>query len=84
MLYSSGSGATQRWIKELLASTAPTVQLASRKIETSEPQELTEEYIIEELRLRVAEDLMDSNGSSSSSPNGAKPFAKPRGPSRRR
>ncbi|KAF9453252.1 actin depolymerizing protein [Macrolepiota fuliginosa MF-IS2] len=85
MLYSSGSGSTLRWIKELLASTAPTAQLASRKIETSEPQELTEEYIIEELGLKDSEDAEDSGGGVGwKSSDVQKPFAKPRGPPKRR
>ncbi|KAF7778817.1 hypothetical protein Agabi119p4_3162 [Agaricus bisporus var. burnettii] len=85
MLYSSGSGATLHWIKEMVASSAPAVQIASRKIETSDPQELTEEYIIEELRLKVGGAHVGNNGNgSSSTPNDAQPFAKPRGPSKRR
>lgn len=84
MLYSSGSGSTLRWIKELLASTAPTAQLASRKIETSEPRELTEEYIVEELRLNAPQEAEGNEGATSRPNDAPKPFAKPRGPPRRR
>jgi twinfilin-like protein len=86
MLYSTGSGSTQRWIKELLSSTTPTAQFSARKVETSEPQELTEAFIVEELGLKgSSSDALGGNGNSNSRPNDeSKPFARPRGPPRRR
>ncbi|KAF5358322.1 hypothetical protein D9756_001670 [Leucocoprinus leucothites] len=86
MLYSTGSGSTQRWAKELLVSTCPTVQFSARKIETSDPQELTENYIVEELGLKGSDpDTLGGNGGALSRSNDApKTFARPKGPPRRR
>ncbi|KXN85491.1 Twinfilin [Leucoagaricus sp. SymC.cos] len=86
MLYSTGSGSTQRWIKELLASTAPTAQFSARKIETSEPRELTEAHLVEELGLSISDpDGQNGDGGATSRPiDEPKPFARPRGPPRRR
>ncbi|KAJ3552945.1 hypothetical protein NP233_g12759 [Leucocoprinus birnbaumii] len=72
MLYSTGSGSTQRWAKELLASTAPTVHFSARKIETSDPQELTENYVVEELGLKGSDtEAFGGNGGAPSRANDA-------------
>jgi len=86
MLYSAGSGTTHQRIQEWFASTILTTHFSPRKIETSDPRELTEEYIVEELGLEDSDP--EKLGSNSGGPSGvnevSKPFARPRGPPRRR
>ncbi|KAF9483870.1 actin depolymerizing protein [Pholiota conissans] len=77
MLYSSGSTTTYQAAKHLLASLTPTVTLATRKIETSDPKELDEAYLITELGLSLIDD-------STAAANLPKAFARPKGPPRRR
>jgi twinfilin-like protein len=72
MLYSSGSSSVFQRTKFLL-STSPSSVLYSRKIETSDPKELTERFLVDEL------------GFAGPGVEGEKvSFAKPRGPARRR
>jgi len=82
MLYSAGSGTTQQRIQEWFASTALTTHFSPRKIETSDPRELTEDYIVEELGLEGSDP--GSNNDPSAVNEVLKPFARPRGPPRRR
>lgn len=80
MLYSSGSGGTYLSAKSIISKASPGATLASRKIETSDPSELDEAFLNQELgRSEVA-------GASESlvTPTAPKPFAKPRGPGRRK
>jgi len=78
MLYSSGSGSTYTSVKGILASKKPPVPLASRKIETSDPKEVDEAFLKAELGRSSEGSAVDTNSPV------AKPFAKPRGPGRRR
>lgn len=75
MLYSSGSTTTYNAAKSILASLSPPASIVSRKVETSEPKELDEAYLMTELGFQ----------DQPQPPTGApKPFAKPKGPPRRR
>ncbi|EAU88317.2 hypothetical protein CC1G_05083 [Coprinopsis cinerea okayama7 len=76
MIYSSASTSTYQASKTILSSSSPTVTLASRKIETSDPKELDEAFLIAELGLG------DSAGSVA--PANRQAFARPKGPGRRR
>ncbi|KAH9484130.1 Twinfilin [Psilocybe cubensis] len=78
MIYSSGSASTFEAAKGILTSLSPSTTIASRKIETSDPTELTLAYIKEELGLSQVEQPPQSKIQTS------KGFAKPRGPPRRR
>jgi twinfilin-like protein len=75
MLYSSGSTTTFQAVKNILDSSTFLISVQSRKIETSDPQELNEAFLITELGL-------DSNKKPSIAVN--KAFARPKGPPRRR
>ncbi|RXW18882.1 hypothetical protein EST38_g6968 [Candolleomyces aberdarensis] len=80
MLYSSGSGGTYLSAKNIIIETSSDVTVASRKIETSDPSELDEAYLTQELG------RSDSTAASESpvTSTAPKPFAKPRGPGRRK
>ena len=85
MLYSAGSGTTQQRIQEWFASTALATHFSPRKIETSDPRELTEDYIVEELGLEGSDpEKVGRNNDPSGVNEVLKPFARPRGPPRRR
>jgi twinfilin-like protein len=80
MVYSSGALIFFRKVKSLLGDESGFV-LAQRKIETSDPKELTEAFLKEELDLGNS----DGNGGGNNNPrSGGKPFARPKGPGRRR
>jgi twinfilin-like protein len=49
MIYSSGSTSTFQTAKDILTSLSPPVTVVSRKVETSDPTELDEEYLKAEL-----------------------------------
>ncbi|TEB35924.1 hypothetical protein FA13DRAFT_1727473 [Coprinellus micaceus] len=79
MIYASGTGTTFNSAKVLLDS--PSVVIAPRRIETSDPKEVDEAFINTELG-------RSKDGSATPveqvvAPT-TKPFAKPRGPGRRR
>ncbi|KAF4578506.1 actin-binding proteins ADF family protein [Pleurotus pulmonarius] len=81
MLYSSCSLATFLAAKALLSS-YPTSTVASRKIETSDPQELDEAFLVSYLDLdtaAAAASIVPSHADTGEK----KPFARPRGPGRR-
>ncbi|EMD38353.1 hypothetical protein CERSUDRAFT_48335 [Gelatoporia subvermispora B] len=77
MLYSSGSSSVLQSAKEIVSSVGGASSLASRKIETSDPKEINEQFLISELGLTstvsVAPDATEK-----------KAFARPKGPGRRR
>lgn len=62
--------------------------LATRKIETSDPKELDEAYLMAELGLASSDIGADINGSRpgmfTEEAGEKKPFARPRGPARKR
>ncbi|KAH7890002.1 actin depolymerizing protein [Phlebopus sp. FC_14] len=79
MVYSSGALSIYRAVKALIGE-GPRCALASRKIETSDPKELNEDYFRQELG------LSDGTGNSNHRPTAGmqKPsFARPKGPGRR-
>lgn len=75
MLYSSGSTTTFQAVKNILNSSSFPISVQARKIETSDPQELSETFLKTELGFDAnKESVVDSSIA----------FAKPRGPPRRR
>lgn len=80
MVYSTGAGVIFRQVRELLGEERGFV-LAARKIETSDPKELTEGFLKEELGLGSGTSL---DGNDSLTRASSTPFARPRGPGRRR
>lgn len=80
MLYSSCSLATFLAAKAILSS-YPTSTVASRKIETSDPQELDEAFLVSYLDLDIAAPVASVSGHTNTSEK--KPFARPKGPGRR-
>jgi len=77
MIYSSGSMSTFQTAKDILTSLSPPVTVVSRKVETSDPTELDEEYLEAELG------CTDKTGGAPSAevPRG---FSRPKRPPRRR
>lgn len=88
MIYSSAALSVHHAVKALLADCTSSV-LASRKVETSDPSEVNEEFLVSELRLhgeRVPEAgtaAVSSGGSAKLGSDEPKPFARPKGPGRR-
>ncbi|KAF9567572.1 actin depolymerizing protein [Agrocybe pediades] len=74
MLYSTGTLSTYQAAQRILSSLSPAISLHPRKIETSDPKELSEQLLKEELGV-VNEEVKD---------DAPKRFAKPKGPPRRR
>lgn len=84
MLYSSAAVSTYLAAKNFLAETGSTFPLAVKRIETSDPTELNEDFLKAGLNLGVPEGTI-ANNISARQDDPAKPsFAKPRGPARRR
>ncbi|TFK76569.1 actin depolymerizing protein [Pluteus cervinus] len=80
MLYSSGSASVFNAIKTLFGEVlVPQSELSSRKIETSDPTELNEAYLRSELGLDNAGEKPQTVVTEEK-----KPFARPRGPAKRR
>ncbi|KIM49244.1 hypothetical protein M413DRAFT_438415 [Hebeloma cylindrosporum] len=77
MIYSSGSTSTFQTAKTILTSLSPPAPMISRKVETSDPAELDEEYLKAELG------CMDKSGGVPLSAT-HRGFARPKGPPRRR
>jgi twinfilin len=77
MIYSSGSTTTFQAVKNILNSSSFLINVQSRKIETSDPQELNEAFLITELGL-------DNKESGIVAVDHSKAFARPKGPPRRR
>ena len=74
MIYSSSATSVYQSAKSL------SLPLASRKIETSDPKEIDESFLRTELGLATSE----STDSSARKEEEKKPFARPRGPGRKR
>ncbi|KAI0372856.1 actin depolymerizing protein [Pilatotrama ljubarskyi] len=83
MLYSSAVLSVVREVQEILSSSGSTSTVASRKVETSDPSELDEKYLIAELGLTGPD---ASTGAAAQPIEGSdkKPFARPKGPGRKR
>jgi twinfilin-like protein len=75
MVYSSGASSVFQKVKSLLSSSSSIV--SPRKIESTDPKELTEEFLIGELGFGQV-DVDGINGNAKTS------FARPKGPGRRR
>ncbi|KAI9057859.1 actin depolymerizing protein [Trametes sanguinea] len=82
MLYSSAVLSVVRDVKELLNATGSTSTLAARKVETSDPSELDEKYLISELGL--AESGGPAQGAPAEVSDNKPKFARPKGPGRKR
>lgn len=82
MIYSSGVQSTYLAAKAMLEALSPSASLSTRRIETSEPEELTETYLKDELIDSAT--ASSPNASLVNSKGGETMFAKPRGPNRRR
>ena len=82
MLYSSAVLFVVKEVKEFLSSTGSTSTLSSRKVETSDPSELDEKYLILELGLTGADDTAHTAGGPTEGGD-KKAFARPRGPARK-
>ncbi|KAI5123335.1 hypothetical protein M0805_001760 [Coniferiporia weirii] len=83
MLFSSGASAVHLEAKSLLAG-SPSTSLAARKVETSDPTELTEAYLISELGLDKAAQESTETAASAKVGGEARGFARPKGPGRKR
>jgi twinfilin-like protein len=81
MLYSVSSRALYTAVQTLFQSTDTTSVLASRKVETSDPQEINEKFLISELGPASTD-----GASAASTPvvEEQKRFARPKGPGRKR
>lgn len=82
MVYSSGSSSVLQVAKTLLAW--PLAYLASRKIETSDPAELDEEFLKAELGFQAINPGEGESGSNTLKDGGKRAFARPKGPGKRR
>jgi twinfilin len=96
MLYSSGALVFFREVQAKIKSTGTSSVVNTRKIETSEPTELDEAFLLSELRYdgsakaesqQLGGEGSATPGSGARTPLGTaeeKKFAKPRGPARRK
>jgi twinfilin len=86
MVYSSGVSSAFLTAQNILrASSATNIQVASRKIETSDPTEIDEDFLMAELGLEKSIEREDNMGRvTQMARDDQKLFAKPRGPGRRR
>jgi len=83
MLYSSGARGVFASAKAILDSESSSV-LASKKIETSDPKEVNEAFIRAELGVEGESTPGGGAGTPSLIDDEKKPFARPKGPGRRR
>ncbi|RDB21542.1 Twinfilin [Hypsizygus marmoreus] len=86
MIYSSGVTSTYLAGQKLLLETSPAVHFASRKIETSVPGEIDEAHLIAELGFQDGsiEGRKLPDISAALKDGSEKPFARPKGPARKR
>ena len=82
MLYSSAALFVARHVKEKLAAAGSASTVPSRKVETDDPTELDERYLV------TALGLSDAEGPTKAAVSGAdtevRKFARPKGPGRKR
>ncbi|KAG6814291.1 hypothetical protein H0H92_013416 [Tricholoma furcatifolium] len=83
MVYSSGVSSTFQAAKSLILDASPSAHIASRKIETSDPKELDEAHLKSELGLDAGAGQGDDQKKLGEADE-KKPFARPRGPIRKR
>ena len=82
MLYSSAILVVVKEVKDFLAAAGSTSTLSSRKVETSDPTELDEKYLVAELGWTASDAPTSTAGPGTDGP--AKAFARPKGPGRKR
>lgn len=78
MIYASSAYAFYRGAKNLLQTSSPTTELSARRVETSDPEEINEAFLISQLDYTPVDQPQPA---AESAPKG---FAKPKGPPRRR
>jgi twinfilin len=89
MVYSTGFNVVYVNAREFIKSSSDSVTLAAKKIQTSEPSEVDEQFFISELGLDTVtagggDASASAEDSGTSTPSGEKkPFARPKGPARR-
>ncbi len=83
MLYSSAILVVVKEVKDFLAAARSTSTLAPRRVETSDPTELDEKYLVTELGW-TGVDAPTSTVGSTTEGVGRQPFARPKGPGRKR
>ncbi|KAI8998459.1 actin depolymerizing protein [Trametes punicea] len=84
MLYSSAVLSVVRNVQELLRSSGSASTLASRRVETSDPSELDEKYLVAELGLAGPDASASAAGLPIEVSDNKPKFARPKGPGRRR
>jgi twinfilin len=86
MVYSSGASSVFLAAKNVLLASSPAVdiRIASRKIETSDPAEINEGFLIAELGLEKLSKGQDEAHGTYMKKDDQKLFPRPRGPGRRR
>ncbi|KAG5634571.1 hypothetical protein H0H81_001496, partial [Sphagnurus paluster] len=85
MVYSTGALSTYMAIKAILGEDSPNAHLASRKIQSSDPKELSEAYLRAELGLDANFEQSVAIGTSTARDGEEKKaFQRPRGPARKR
>lgn len=85
MVYSCSVVSTMMQAKELLQGSSSV--LSARKIQTSDPSEINEEYIVSELGLKSEATTTTASGGSEVRKLGSeegRSFARPKGPGRKR
>lgn len=80
MLYSSGKLSTYMDAKKVLELEGSSTTIVERKIETSDPAELDEK----DLALELGRDSAATPSAATSVQEEKKPFARPKGPGRKR
>lgn len=85
MLYSSAARGVHASATSILSDSSSVSALASRKIETSDPKEIDEAFLRAELGVGAGGSAPGSgSGTPSLGEEEKKPFARPRGPGRKR
>ncbi len=83
MLYSSANLITVKEVKDYLNNAGTSSSFSPRKVETSDPTELNEQYLVAELGWAGPE-APTSSGRGPTADAEKKPFARPKGPGRKR
>ncbi|RDX56562.1 actin depolymerizing protein [Lentinus brumalis] len=83
MLYSSANLITVKEVKDYLNNAGTSSSFSPRKVETSDPTELNEQYLVAELGWAGPE-APTSSGRGPTADAEKRPFARPKGPGRKR
>ena len=84
MVYSTQARALYHMANNFLSSSSSPSALSSRKIETSDPAELTESFLISELGLNESSESKGAEASTTKVGGVERGFARPKGPGRKR